>query len=1241
LELYDVGHVPTGVFQEITVNITDQEVCNSTPFPDSWAVHQLETHSYTAVYTIPDYDLDGDGLKDIVTGGWWYKNPGSASGNWEKKTIGGNFGNVVHVYDFDGDGHMDLLGTEIGVPGKEYQSERLLWAKNDGSGNFTVYNNIPVVNSGYNEPFLAGITGGDFGLGAPYQMAINWNGAESTNFPVQMLTPSTDPTTGTWTLEDISNDPSGEDIKAGDIDGDGRLDLYQGINWLRNEGDGSWTTFPINVGYVTTPDRIQLADFNGNGRLDGVVGQLGLGGNPDRMQLAWFESPEDPTQPWIKHIISSSVSGSLSVSAIDIDFDGDMDIVVGEWLDSKRLIAFENDLCNSGQWIQHILDDGSLGLEHHDSAMVVDIDNDGDLDVVSNGWTKDKGPRIYENTSIPPVGEDPVVNAGADQTIVLPVNSVTLNGTGSDPEGGPVTFLWSQASGPNTATLTGQNTADLTVNDLMVGEYVFRLTVTNSSNNSVFDEVTVTVEEELMALRINGGGPAYNFNSFEWSEDQSFSGGSTLTNNMKIANTSNDQLYQTERYASSGTLIYNIPVTDGTYDLNLHFAEIYFGVPGPGSGGGEGSRVFNIEIENGQGLINDYDIVVAAGGSATAVIEHFKDIAVNDGNLTITLTSTVNFPKISGIEVLLSGGTSLPPIVSAGGDQTISLPTNSIVLDGSAHDPDGGAISTFLWTQISGPNTATLINENTDDLSVSDLIEGVYKFRLTAMDDEGDSASDDVIVTVLKDPVPLRINSGGPDLDYNGELWSADQYFSGGGIHSNNIAIANTENDALYQTERFSSSSFGLTYEIPVVNGKHNLDLHFAEIYFGVPGGGSTGGVGSRVFHIDVENGAARIDNYDIVAAAGGSATAVVESFSNIEVLDGSLTITLIPVTENPKISGIGVVESRSPEVDAGPDQEITLPVNSITQNGTGRDPDGGPVTFLWTQTSGPGPATLINANTPMLTANDLIPGTYVFRLNVTDDENDFSWDEVTVAVVSDNNPPVAIATSDVSSGEAPLTVTFTGSNSTDDVQVTGYEWDFMDGSPLNNDPDPVHTFTTEGVYEVSLTVTDGSLNHTTTIVITVNSPSGNQPPVVANSENQFNNEGETVSLQITASDPEGDNLSYAVTGLPTGLSIDSATGLISGTIADGSAANSPYSVEVTVTDDGSPVESTTITFIWNVSVDGVNQAPTVTSPGEQNNLEGAEISLQISATDPDGDTMDYSAVNLPTGLSIDLTTGL
>lgn len=109
--------------------------CLSKPFPDQWTVHELESTElpYRSVYIYADFDIDGDGRKDIVTGGWWYKNPGSTSGNWIKNTIGENFGNVAHVHDFDGDGDLDLLGTTLGTaPNDEYESAKLLWARNDG-----------------------------------------------------------------------------------------------------------------------------------------------------------------------------------------------------------------------------------------------------------------------------------------------------------------------------------------------------------------------------------------------------------------------------------------------------------------------------------------------------------------------------------------------------------------------------------------------------------------------------------------------------------------------------------------------------------------------------------------------------------------------------------------------------------------------------------------------------------------------------------------------------------------------------------------------------------------------------------------------------------------------------------------------------------------------------------------------------------------------------------------------------
>ncbi|MGI9549763.1 MAG: FG-GAP-like repeat-containing protein, partial [Aurantibacter sp.] len=426
--------------------------CGSEPFPDQWSVHQLQSGElpYRSVYIYAHTDIDGDGRKDIVTGGWWYKNPGSASGNWVRNTIGSTFNNMAFIHDFDGDGDPDLLGTTGAYTGSD-----MVWARNNGSGSFTIHTNIPSGDTNYSEPFLAGIAGANFQSGGPFQMAINWNGAESTGSPVQMLTVPADPVNTQWTLVDISDDSLGEDLQKGDIDDDGDLDLFQSSNWLRNNGNGTWTTINTGISYVTTPDRAQLADFDGDGDLDAVVGQLGLGSNSARHEFAWFEAPSNPAQTWTRHTLATDINGSLSVFAEDIDLDGDDDIVVGEWKGNNRLIAFENDLCDSGTWIRHTLNSGGTGFDHHDGARVVDIDNDGDFDVVSIGWDNIV-PRIFENTSSTSNNQDPLASAGSDKTITLPTNSTTMNGSGSDPDGGNVTFAWTQQSGPNTAALSNE-----------------------------------------------------------------------------------------------------------------------------------------------------------------------------------------------------------------------------------------------------------------------------------------------------------------------------------------------------------------------------------------------------------------------------------------------------------------------------------------------------------------------------------------------------------------------------------------------------------------------------------------------------------------------------------------------------------------------------------------------------------------------------------------------------------------
>ena len=124
----------------------------------------------------------------------------------------------------------------------------------------------------------------------------------------------------------------------------------------------------------------------------------------------------------------------------------------------------------------------------------------------------------------------------------------------------------------------------------------------------------------------------------------------------------------------------------------------------------------------------------------------------------------------------------------------------------------------------------------------------------------------------------------------------------------------------------------------------------------------------------------------------------------------------------------------------------------------------------------------------------------------------------------------------------------------------------------------------------------------------------------------QFNTQGDTVSVPLTASDPDSDTLSYSVSGLPSGLSINSATGLISGTIATTAGQSAPYTVTVTAS-DGSHTARTT--FNWTVN------PVLLTTPGDQFSVTGNAVSVQMQGTEGNGHALTYSASGLPAGLSI------
>ena len=186
----------------------------------------------------------------------------------------------------------------------------------------------------------------------------------------------------------------------------------------------------------------------------------------------------------------------------------------------------------------------------------------------------------------------------------------------------------------------------------------------------------ISEEANNTFVRINAGGDAYAASGGrQFRTDQYFAGidrTSSVTSG-DILNTTDDVLYRSGRCSPSFS--YNIPVANGKVNVVLHFAEIWYGIPGKGAGG-TGKRQFNVTIEGSRKLTN-FDIFAAAGGAMRAVQKSIP-VTITDGMLNIDFTSgAADLPRVSAIEVIRSSVT-LKPIADAyidGDDNRINFGT--------------------------------------------------------------------------------------------------------------------------------------------------------------------------------------------------------------------------------------------------------------------------------------------------------------------------------------------------------------------------------------------------------------------------------------------------------------------------------------------------------------------------------------------------------------------------------------
>lgn len=284
-------------------------------------------------------DVDGDGLVDVVSCGWfckcvrWYRNLGDRDGEWPE-TVADTSVNFEcgELVDIDGDGHA----REI-LPA----AQPTFWFESVPQPN----GSRALVKHVISEKLM------NFGCGVG---DLNGDGRPDVLRPDAWFEGPANPRTGTWIehpwalgAKDGKADHTPQ-ILVCDVNGDGRADVItssahnHGIFWYEQTQSAAGTAWKQHLIDDTWSQAhsLALADINGDGTPDLITGKRFMahnGSDPDeygKLGVYWYELRRGPSPKWTKHAISydQGIGSGVNLCAVDLDRDGDIDVVVtGKW----------------------------------------------------------------------------------------------------------------------------------------------------------------------------------------------------------------------------------------------------------------------------------------------------------------------------------------------------------------------------------------------------------------------------------------------------------------------------------------------------------------------------------------------------------------------------------------------------------------------------------------------------------------------------------------------------------------------------------------------------------------------------------------------------------------------------------------------------------------------------------------------------------------------------------------------
>ncbi|XP_012673847.2 dyslexia-associated protein KIAA0319-like protein isoform X2 [Clupea harengus] len=352
--------------------------------------------------------------------------------------------------------------------------------------------------------------------------------------------------------------------------------------------------------------------------------------------------------------------------------------------------------------------------------------------------------------------------------------------------------------------------------------------------------------------------------------------------------------------------------------------------------------------------------------------------------------------------------------------QEISLPTSSTVIDAS-QSTDDERIVKWHWEEVKGPLREEKVSADTDILTLTNLVPGNYTFSLTVTDSDGAQSSTQASLLVHKAMDYQPVANAGPNQVITLPRNSVTLY----GNQSKD------DHEPLAYEWSLSPNSKGKVVEM---QGVRTPILQLSALQ-----------EGDYTFKLTVTDSAGQQDTAEV---------------------------TVIVQPEN----------NKPPEANAGPEKELTLPVDRTTLDGSKSKDDQKIATYHWRQTKGPDGVKIENADSAVATVTGLQVGVYEFTLTVTDERNEKSSDIVNVIVREEmDQPPVAKVLSSATITLPVRTAVLDGSRSTDDKGGITYLWTRDESSPaagdvLNNSDHQAVLLLgnlVEGKYAFTLTVTD------------------------------------------------------------------------------------------------------------------------------------------------------------------------